>query len=218
MIAGDYSSNGCAKKTPQSELDASVERNLTNFTDNYRIKNDMPKNGVSNKINNFRVSHSMQNIYEIKNESSINTNNDFDQNSILQPENTQLLKDAGKIVVHQKVKSEVDLKDVIGSMWTDSVENMRPNTFGHIRNVYESSNDRLYETQSNLTDKSNNYRNSKNSNVKTSRNKSSNLISHLANSSKTLPKPAKFNMERMPVNKEKGVFVSTKNIDLSTSK
>lgn len=222
MPAHSYSCDPPMRKAPQSELDISVERNLSNFADNYRTKDDTSKNSIVNRnSSNFKSSHSMQNIYEVKNNFSINTNNEFDQNSILQPEKAHLLDDVGKITIHQKGKSEVDLKDVIGNIWTDRVETVRPDCYMHLKKANDiSDGPSLSEMHSNLSEKSNNSLSFKNSNgtIKSPRNKSSNLISHLVNGSKTLPKRTKFDLERTSLNKGKSIFVSTKHIDISPSK
>ncbi|KAK9686915.1 CAP-Gly domain [Popillia japonica] len=214
-IANDYSCDPPIKKGPHSELDASVERNLSNFTENYKLKDDASKTNISNKTSNtVRTSHSMQNIYEVKNQFSINTNNDFDQNSMLQPEKTNLIHDTSKIIVHQKLKADVDLKDVIGNIWADAI---RPVSYTHHKKGSDlPDNSVVLETQTNL-DKLNNVTTARNGNVifKSPRNKSPNPLSHLRNGSKTLPKKTKYSCERTSLNKDRGVFVSTKSIDIS---
>lgn len=159
----------------------------------------------------------MQNIYEVKNQFSINTNNDFDQNSMLQPEKTNLIHDTSKIIVHQKLKADVDLKDVIGNIWADAI---RPVSYTHHKKGSDlPDNSVVLETQTNL-DKLNNVTTARNGNVifKSPRNKSPNPLSHLRNGSKTLPKKTKYSCERTSLNKDRGVFVSTKSIDISPSK
>ncbi|GJQ86512.1 CYLD [Trypoxylus dichotomus] len=218
IIAHDYTADSPIKNSPQSELDASVERNLSKFTENYRAKDDASNNSISNKTsNNFRTSHSMQNIYDIKNQISINTTNDFDQNSILQPEKTHLINDVRKMAIYQKMKSEVDLKDVIGNIWSDRVETVKPNSYAHLRRDGGlPDNPALLEMQSSPIENFNSSLSIKNGNgiVKSPRNKSSNPISHLVNGSKTVPKKTKYNLERTS-NKEKNTFLSTKSINIS---
>lgn len=157
---------------------------------------DYPKTRTAEEPNRsllFRTSLSLQNILDPSEDYSVNTNNDFDQNSVLQPEKTYLLRDADKhaAVGNNKTKSEVDLIDAIGGTWAGSTDQKQLESFANLRKNLDKN------------ENVNNYRSSYTNGVsKNSRNKSLDIISHLVEGSKTLPKKAKLLQESITNGKD----------------
>lgn len=158
------------------------------------------ENGVANKLsNNFKTSLSLQDILEPANNLTVNTNNDFDQNTIIQPDDTYLVHEMRKntnLVENNKHKSEIDLIEAIGGSWagtTDSKDlwsytNLKRNLEKPQKNDCTNYNDKVVQSTLN------------NVVLKTPRNKSVNPVSHLVNGSKTVPRKSKLLQEN--VNKE----------------
>lgn len=162
---------------------------------------DYPKTNKgeeSNKSSYFRTSVSLQNILDPSEDYSVNTTNDFDQNSLIQPEKTYLIRDTATT----KTKSEVDLIDAIGGTWAGSTDQKQLESFANIRKHLDKN------------DNVNQYRSSYSNGVnKNSRNKSLDIISHLVEGSKTLPRKAKLLQESITNGKE-----SSKKDEKHTSK
>lgn len=210
----EFASEKVSNKGTLTELEASAVKNLSHFADSSRT-NDA--RGIPSRNSSFfRTSHSMQNLYESNSSLSLNANNDFDQNTILQPEKTHLISDknisSAQITSNHRIKSEIDLKDVIGNIWADTPDCVGTNSHFHLKlSDYSDSND----VNSTLSDKTNGSLN--NTMSKSPRNKSANPLSHIVNGSKTLPRKNKFNLDRIH-NREKNVFVTTKHVEIIPSK
>lgn len=139
----------------------------------YNIDRQEPSNSYQ-KNTNFKTSLS---LHTLTDGSSINTNNDFDQNTILQPDNTQLLNEKSKVSDRKSIsKTNIDLIDVIGGVWAGTTESDKLPGYAGLKKTLEKSE------YCNTTDR--------NTGSKFSRNRSPNLIVQL--SSKTLPKKTKF--------------------------
>ncbi|CAH2002790.1 unnamed protein product [Acanthoscelides obtectus] len=129
-------------------------------------------------VSGLRNSLSLQDIVE---NTSVNTNNDFDQNTIIQSDKTHLTNEQRKI----KNKSEMDLIEVIGGTWSGSTDSKTLESFSDLKKNLDK-NDNLKEKYSQSQYKSNTW---------SKRNKSVNLLSHFIDShhsSNTLKRTAKF--------------------------
>ncbi|CAG9769168.1 unnamed protein product [Ceutorhynchus assimilis] len=122
------------KSPPQNhltDLDVLIKENMTDLFTRNKSLDKPPREEIVTKYgeyseklstlakstqlnHNMRNSVSLQNILEVDG-GSINTNNDFDQNTIIQPDRSHLMN-TEKI----KNKSEVDLHDLIGHPWGNS--------------------------------------------------------------------------------------------------
>lgn len=76
----------------------------------------------------MRNSLSLQNMLEVESK-SVNTNNDFDQNTVIQPDKTYLVPEQRKI----KTKSEMDLIDVIGGSWAGTTDSKQLENFSNLK-------------------------------------------------------------------------------------
>lgn len=140
----------------------------------------------------FRTSLSLQNILDPTEDYSVNTTNDFDQNTVIQPDKSYLIKDGNKpVTTNNKTKSEVDLIDTIGGIWGGTTDQKQLESFTNLRkNIDKNEN-------------MSNYRSSYSNGVsKNSRNKSLDIFSHLVEGSKTLPRKAKLLQESITNGKE----------------
>ncbi|XP_050295821.1 ubiquitin carboxyl-terminal hydrolase CYLD isoform X2 [Anthonomus grandis grandis] len=149
---------------------------------------------------NMRNSLSLQNILDVDT-MSINTNNDFDQNTIIQPDRSHLMN-AEKI----KNKSEMDLHDLIGGIpWTNA-EPANQESYTNLRKNLDK-NDNIKEKYSPLLNR-NSTLSSNGTLLRSPRNKSANPISHLMEGTGTTKKSKFYNLDA-PVenNFEKGVNI-----------
>lgn len=182
--------------TETSELEAYVQKNMscisinnTNLAEeklDFRLASDNYKENIKNPIPvNLKTSLSLQNISEKVNKETINTNNDFDQNTILQPESTYLVRERQKLK-NMPTKSTAQFY-TSEAEFLDSPENI----------LSKASFDDL-ETNSNFKSSLDklDFSIDKN-NLKTSpRSKNSNPISQLMNG-KILSKKTKLNQDRI---------------------
>lgn len=118
----------------------------------------------------FKTSVSLQNIND---SFTVNTNNDFDQNTILQPENLLLLNKQLKPMEKKLNKSEVDLIETIGGIWSGTTEQDKLPSYSNLKKTLNIDNN----THSNTTDRSTSYRSA--------------ITKNFSNVSKTLPKKSK---------------------------
>ncbi|XP_017774296.1 PREDICTED: ubiquitin carboxyl-terminal hydrolase CYLD isoform X1 [Nicrophorus vespilloides] len=120
-----------------NDIDRCIQKNLTSFERNAdgRVENGYNHNTTT--TNNFMtMSHSTKNSLVEKN--TVNTNNDFDQNTIVQSDNLYLLNKN-----QQKSKSSgVDLIDVIGS-WAGSTDQNQLNKFSNLNKYCEKVENEL---------------------------------------------------------------------------
>lgn len=186
-----------------TDIDECIERNVSRI--NIRSSDDIPekphheeivtrymdypktRTEETNRSSYFRTSVSLQNILDPTEDYSVNTNNDFDQNSVIQPDKTYLIRDVG----NNKIKSEVDLIDAIGGTWAGTTEQKQLESFANLRKTLDKN------------ENVNNYRSSYTNGInKNSRNKSLDIISHLVEGSKTLPRKAKLLQESITNGKD----------------
>ncbi|KAB0798491.1 hypothetical protein PPYR_09484 [Photinus pyralis] len=183
-----------ARKLSATLLDNFTEKNVADISINLKECDAQKKNHISESKfkndtqtqNRFRTSHSMQNILDPKS-TSTNANNDFDQNTIIQPDNTNLIHEGGsnKIDMH---RTEIDLIDAIGGTWSDTLNHKeleRP----HLKKPYEKTSRSEFYVPCDTTHSALNVTPTK------PRNKSINPVSHLINGSKTVPRKVKFFQE-----------------------
>lgn len=163
------------------------EEIVTRYMDYPKTRTEEP-----NRSSYFRTSLSLQNILDPTEDYSVNTNNDFDQNSVIAPDKTYLIRDTGKLAVgNNKTKSEVDLIDAIGGTWAGSTDQKQLESFSNLRKSLDRN------------ENVNNYRSSYTNGVsKNSRNKSLDIISHLVEGSKTLPRKTKLLQESITNGKD----------------
>ncbi|XP_060518432.1 probable phosphorylase b kinase regulatory subunit beta [Cylas formicarius] len=169
---------------PVSDLDICLQKNISSFLNGGLDKppheevvtryGEYSKKILPNKnVTYIRNSLSLQNISDSDN-TSVNTNNDFDQNTIIQPEKTHLMNE-NKI----RNKSEMDIHSIHGSVIIDqSRKNLDKN---------DNINDKYYAIT-----------NANTINNRGVRNKSGNPISHLIDG--TTLKRSKFYTNSVDVN------------------
>lgn len=83
---------------------------------------------------------------------TINPNNDFDQNTVIQPEKTHLMPEQRKV----KNKSEMDLIDVIGGSWSGNADILNLDSFSNIKKNLETNEnikDKIRKSSSNTIKK-----------------------------------------------------------------
>ncbi|ENN80893.1 hypothetical protein YQE_02682, partial [Dendroctonus ponderosae] len=197
------------KPSQVPELDNLMRQNLSNLTNGalekpareeivtkygeYSKKLSTPaKNTQLN--HNLKSSLSLQNILEVEG-GTVNTNNDFDQNTIIQPDRSQLMN-----VEKLKNKSDMDLYDLIGNSWTNG-ELVKPDTYSSLRKKLDK-NDNIKETYNSLSN-SNSTLSSNGTLTKSSRNKSMNPLTHLLDNGGTLKK-SKFYTDGLENGLDKG--------------
>ncbi|KAK4879570.1 hypothetical protein RN001_007716 [Aquatica leii] len=158
-------------------------------TDSEKVRN---KISYSSNYNKFKSSLSMQNIVDTVTNASTNTNNDFDQNTVIQSDDLRLIQEAYKNTFEQKPKSEIDLIDAIGGSWSGTTSPKDLEEYSRFKRKIEKTfkNDCLNCNDKVLHSKSNN-----SVTPQTSRNKSINPVSHLVNGSKTVPRKVKLMQE-----------------------
>lgn len=117
--------------TKKSELDNSLEKSLSNLFFREKDIEAPPKHeeivtkygeypNMSNKSTIYlRNSLSLQDILDV--DKSTNSNNDFDNNSLVPPDKTYLIQESGSKKKF-KNKSELNLIDIIGSSSHDNRE------------------------------------------------------------------------------------------------
>lgn len=173
----DTTDNNISSSVAITDLDVQLQKNVISF-EGYKqnVENKFEK--TENKTV-FKPSTSLQNIPDSY---SINTTNDFDQNTILQPDSTYLLNKQFKGGIEKKSnnKNEIDLIDAIGGSWSGTTEQDKLPSYSNLKKTF--NNDKIHSNNT-TTEKE------KNSIFRTSLTK--NLTNH--NSSKTLPKKTKLN-------------------------
>lgn len=196
---------------PQSNLDLSIESNMFSLMN---LNEGKPKNEEiitkygeypkklttpSKPTNYIRASLSLQNMLDVGN-ITVNTNNDFDQNTVIQPDSTYLMPDQkktkGKIELDVKIKnkSDVDLAEIIGGSWAGTTDSKELEKFGSLKKNLDK-NDNLKEKYSHIENGG--------SNTLTRRNKSLNPLTHFLDSNNTLKKnTAKFYTDFVENNKD----------------
>lgn len=141
----------------------------------------------------FRTSLSLQNILDPMEDYSVNTNNDFDQNSVIPPDKTYLIRETSKHAVgNNKTKSEMDLIDAIGGSWAGSTDQKQLESYSNLRKNFDSKSESVNNNRSSYT----------NGVSKNSRNKSMDIFSHLVEGSKTLPRKTKLLQESITNGKD----------------
>nr|XP_023013021.1 ubiquitin carboxyl-terminal hydrolase CYLD isoform X2 [Leptinotarsa decemlineata] len=179
----------------KTDLDLCLEKNLysmVNGSSNSKPKyeeiitkyGEYPKHFTmpSKSCSYMRNSLSLQNMLDMEN-TTVNTNNDFDQNTVIQPDRTYLVSD------HKKVrnKSEMDLIDVIGGTWSGSTDKAGLESFSNFKKNLDK-NDNVKEKHTFFDN-----------GTISRRNKSMNPISHLLDGN-SIPKKstAKFYTHDLP--------------------
>lgn len=162
----------------------------------------------------IRTSLSLQNMLDVDNV-SINTNNDFDQNTVIQPDKTFLMPDQKKIKtksendIKLRNKSEVDLVEIIGGTWAGTTDSKELEKFGSLKKNLDK-NDNIKEKYSSMENG--------HSNTLTKRNKSINPLTHLLDGNNSLKKnTAKFYTD-LEENAKNGSNNSLKKLDNAKSK
>lgn len=148
---------------------------------------EYPKSDEPNRnISKVRTSVSLQNIVDSSPSFSINTTNDFDQNSIIQPDKTHLIHESNnrKSILSSKNKSEIDLIDAIGGSWAGSTDPKQLESFLNLKRNADKN-----DTPE--------YRNSYSNVLRSTRNKSMNVMSHMVEGSKTVPRKSKLLQENI---------------------
>ncbi|KAL1513179.1 hypothetical protein ABEB36_002624 [Hypothenemus hampei] len=181
-------------KSSITDLDILMKKNMSNFQNGFDEKpareEIVTKYGeYSKKLStpakntqlnhNLRNSISLQNILELES-GSVNTNNDFDQNTIIQPDRSQLMN-----VEKLKNKSEIDLHDLIGNSWSNS-ESVKPETYNNLKKNLDK-NDNVKEKYSPLLNR-NSIISTNGTMSRTLRNKSLNPITHIMDGTGTTKK------------------------------
>ncbi|KAJ8920977.1 hypothetical protein NQ315_015772 [Exocentrus adspersus] len=118
---------------------------------------------------NSRNSRSLQNILDVDSR-SINTNNDFDQNTVIQPDKTHLMPEGEKIK-----NKDIDLIDVIGT-WSGSSDSAQLQQFSNLKKGLDK-NDNIKEKYVHVEN-----------NTLGRRNKSINPLSHFLDGNNTMRK------------------------------
>lgn len=155
-----------------TNLDIELQKNMLSLEPTKRDRENVAdkQKQLSDGKTTFKTSVSLQNINDPV---SVNMNNDFDQNSILQPDNLQLLKKQLKPVEKKMNKREVDLIESIGGFWSGSTEQDKLPSYTNLKKALNIDNN----IHSNTTDRHTSYRTT--------------LTKNFSNGSKTLPKKSK---------------------------
>ncbi|RZB73458.1 CAP GLY domain containing protein, partial [Asbolus verrucosus] len=161
--------------TKATDLDLCLEKNVSSLLGNdSKPKNEeivtrfgeYSKSNLPPKSSTYlRNSLSLQNILETDTVTA-NSNNDFDQNSIIQPDKSHLIGDK-----KARIKSEIDLSDIIGGVWHGASDTKELEKFSNLNRTLERNDGD---------------RNGHRENSRANRNKSANILSHFYDS--TLPK------------------------------
>lgn len=164
------------------------EEIVTRYMDYPKTRTEEPS-----RSSYFRTSLSLQNILDPMEDYSVNTNNDFDQNSVIPPDKTYLIRETNKHAVgNNKTKSEMDLIDAIGGSWAGSTDQKQLESYSNLRKNFDSKNESVNNNRSSYI----------NGVSKNSRNKSMDIISHLVEGSKTLPRKTKLLQESITNGKD----------------
>lgn len=132
----------------KSVLDDYVQRNISDIIENGKLKNENIVTKYQEYIpkkpppNNTYLRHSMS-LQNLDVDSVTNTNNDFDQNTIIQPDKSHLIEDPTK--KYKVNKSEVDLIEVIGGSWSGSSDQKELETFSNIRKNFDRNDNNIKE-------------------------------------------------------------------------
>lgn len=118
----------------------------------------------------FKTSVSLQNISD---SFSVNTNNDFDQNTVLQPDNLQLLNKQLKPIEKKINKNEVDLIEAIGGIWAGTTDQDKLPSYANLKKALNNEK----SIHSNATERNSSFRTT--------------ITKNFNNGSKTLPKKSK---------------------------
>lgn len=191
----------------QNDLEISLQRNISSFANGtldklpredivtkygeYSKKISMPSTNLSHNMKN---SLSLQNILDMN--SSVNTNNDFDQNTIIQPDQSHLMNNE-----KLKNKSEINLHDLIGNPWPSS-EVTKPENFSNLRKNLDK-NDNIKEYKYNNFENRNSLASSNGTLNRTGRNRSSNILSHLIDGNGTMKRSTFYTVKAGESNNEK---------------
>ncbi|KAG5879245.1 hypothetical protein JTB14_017098 [Gonioctena quinquepunctata] len=190
----------------QTELDLCLEKNMYSITNGYSDSKpkyeeivtkfgEYPKTLTkpSKSITYLRNSLSLQNMLDMEN-ATVNTNNDFDQNSIIQHDGIYLVPEQKKV----KNKSEMDLIDVIGGTWSGTTDKKHLESFSNLKKNLDKND--------NIKDK---YTPCEN-NTLSRRNKSVNPLSHILDGGTLKKSTAKFYTHESPENKTQSKITNTK--------
>lgn len=201
---------------PVSNLDLSIQHNMFSLINSHdgKPKNEdiitkygeYPKKHVTSKPpSSIRPSLSLQNMLEVGNV-SVNTNNDFDQNTVIQPDKTYLMPDQKRIRnksdsdYKTKPKPDVDLGDIIGGSWAGATDRRDLEKFGSLKQHLDKNE--------NIKVK---YSHMENGNSNTlRRNKSMNPLSHLLDSGSLKKNTAKFYTDFIENNIDESIAPSRK--------
>lgn len=203
-------SNDSLPSKPVSDLDICLEKNINSMMNN---SNDMkphheeivtkygeyPKK-PSMPIKNSGNYRSLQNILDVES-MTVNTNNDFDQNTVIQPDSAYLMPDMER---KSKNKSEIDLIEVIGS-WSGTTDSAQLQQFSNLKKGLDK-NDNIKEKYIHVEN-----------NTLNRRNKSINPISHLLEGSNSL-KRSKFYTNDLTENYKEQTKTLTKKQENGRSK
>lgn len=177
----------------------------------------------SKPTSSMRNSLSLQNMLEVENK-SVNTNNDFDQNTVIQPDKIYLVPEQRKI----KTKSEMDLIDVIGGSWSGTIDSKQLDTFSNSKKHLDKNDnikvnkhspiengfkEKYTYFENGIKDNSSSFDNNTKENTSTlsRRNKSLNPLAHLLEGNSTLKRnTAKFYTDDYLENKEESRIASRK--------
>ncbi|EFA04206.1 Ubiquitin carboxyl-terminal hydrolase CYLD-like Protein [Tribolium castaneum] len=158
------------KTRNSTDLDLYLEKNVSSFSKSNHEEivtkfGEYPQENMPPKTTTYlRNSLSLQNILDTEC-SSGNSNNDFDQNTIIQPDKSHLINEK-----KAKMKSEINLSDMIGNSWHGATDAKELQKFSNLNQTLD--------------------RPEKNG-QKNNRNKSANILSHFYDG--TLPKRNKIN-------------------------
>lgn len=172
--------NGCEKNVSQINITFDRDENKPHHEEIITTYNEYPKisTASTNKgMGIVRTSLSLQNIMaSTSSNGTINTTNDFDQNTIIQPDSTYLIKETSRGTphfAHSRHKSEVDLVATNASKGISTT---------HVDSTVKKKLDKNDHAE---------FRHSYNYLPKNSRNKSANIFSHMMDGTKTLPGKSK---------------------------
>lgn len=157
--------------------------------------NEYPKTTVTAPINKYtprvRTSLSLQNILDPMESFSVNTNNDFDQNSIIQPDSAYLMNKNVNVGMNNK-KPQTYLIDSNGDFWGENGDFWDENG-----GTKQSDSSVTLRKNINRNENHSDFRSSYKNVPKSTRNRSTNVFSHIESGSKTLPRKSKLLQENI---------------------
>lgn len=158
-----------------TDLDVQLQKNMLLLEGDKNNKPDKPLQ-LSDIKKTFKTSISLQ---DISDSFTVNTNNDFDQNTILQPDNMQLLNQQLKAADKKTTKNEIDLMDTIGNIWMGTNDQEKLPSYSNLKKTL--NNDKILHSNTTEREKYPSYRTT--------------ITKALGNTnvSKTLPKKTKLN-------------------------